>query len=320
MRGYLKIVVTGGAGYIGSYLVKKLMEEGNFVKSVDDLSNGHYQFLEGLKNKNLHLITGDIRDSELLSEAFRDADAVAHLAAISSLDFCRDNPEEAISVNIFGTHQVLEAARKEKVKKIIFCSSASVYGDPNRLPVDERHPLQPLNLYGVTKVAGEKLMESYHLNYGIDTISLRFGNVFGVGLYTHWDSVIPKFVKQGLEGNPLTIYGDGESSRDFVHIDDIIGAIILALRKEGIGGEVFNVGGEAISIGRLSEIIKNEIGKHTGKNVNVVHLPERAGEAKNFSYDLDKIEKCLGYKPSTCVKEGVSQLVKYWVNHCRTGS
>ena len=308
-----KIVVTGGAGYIGSYLVKKLLNSGHKVKSVDNLSRGNYQLLQDLQCENLRLVVGDVRDLISMGEAFKGADAVAHLAAISSLEDCRENPEEAISVNIFGTQQVLEAAVREKIEKVVFCSSASVYGNPERLPVDESHPLRPLNLYGVTKVAGEKLAESFHMNYHIETVSLRFGNVFGVGLYTNWDSVIPKFVKQGLSGKPLTIYGNGDSSRDFVHIDDIVKAIIMTVEKEDIGGEVFNVGGEVISIETLAKIVEDEVEKHTGKPTNRMYFPERKGEAKNFSYDLGKIEKCLGYKPSFNIKEGVSQLVKYYL-------
>lgn len=317
----MRIAVTGGAGYIGSTLVKSLLDDGGAVVSVDNLMKGDYRYLRELEaDRDLRLVVGDIRDSNLLDEVFRGADAVAHLAALPGLVLCRERPEEAVSVNVYGAHQVLEAARRMDVGRVVFCSSAAVYGTPVSIPVDEEHPLHPLNLYGVTKVAGEKLMESYNMNYGMETVSLRFGNVFGVGLYTRWQTVIPKFVRQGLEGKPLTIYGDGENSRDFVHVEDIVQAIILALKTKGIGGEAFNVGGETVKIGCLVEIVSDELEKATGRGIGFVHLPPRPGETKRFSYRLDKIEKVLGYKPKWSVRRGVEQLIEYRIRQMRAGA
>jgi UDP-glucose 4-epimerase len=314
----MRVAVTGGAGYIGSTLVKILLEEDASVVSVDNLMRGDYRYLKGLEtSRELELIVGDIRDRKLLEEAFRGAEAVAHLAALPGLTLCSERPEEAVSINIYGTHQLLEAARRLDIDKVVFCSSAAVYGTPLKMPVDEGHPLRPLNLYGVTKLAGEKLMESYHDNYGIETVSLRFGNVFGVGLYTRWETVIPKFVRQGLEGKPLTIYGDGESSRDFVHVEDIASAVTLALRKKGIGGEAFNVGGETVEIGSLAEIVSEELEKVTGKEAGSIHLPPRPMETKRFSYRLDKI-KTLRYKPKWSVRQGVKQLIDYRIRQMKT--
>lgn len=308
----MRVAVTGGAGYIGSTLVRGLLEDGSTVVSVDNLFRGDYRYLEGLKeNRKLELLVGDIRDPKILDEALIGADAVAHLAALPGLILCRESPKEAISINIYGTHEVLEAAMRWDIKKVVFCSSAAVYGTPKKRPVDEGQPLRPLNLYGVTKLAGEKLMESYHDIYNMDTVSLRFGNVFGVGQFTHWETVIPKFVRQGIEGNPLTIYGDGESSRDFVHVEDIVQAIILALRKTDLSGEVFNVGGETVKIGNLAEIISEELKKEMGFGASFVHLSPRPGETRWFSYDLRKIEKMLRYKPKWSVRKGVAQLIDY---------
>jgi len=310
----LRIAVTGGAGYIGSALVRGLVDDGASVVSIDNLIRGDYRYVRELGGgRDLKLVVGDIRDGGLLDEVFSGADAVAHLAAMSGLTLCREQPEEAISVNVYGTHQVLEAARRQGVGKVVFCSSAAVYGKPVAMPVGEGHPLRPLNLYGVTKVAGEKLMGSYHENYNIDTVSLRFGNVFGVGLYTHWDTVMPRFVRQGLEGKPLTIYGDGESSRDFVHVEDIVQAVALAIGKRGIGGETFNVGGKTVEIGRLAEIVSEELEKATGRGASAVHLPPRPGETKRFSYRLEKIGGALGYGPKWSVRKGVEQLIGYGI-------
>jgi len=309
----MKIAVTGGAGYIGSTLVKMLADKGHGVVSVDNLSLGDYSYLrsQGLGGR-AEFVEGDIRDIELLKRSFRGADAVAHLAAIPGLVLCAERPEEAVSVNIYGTQTVLEAASRLGIRRVVFCSSAAVYGTPVKLPVTEEHRLRPLNLYGVTKLAGEKIMDTYFDSCGMETVNLRFGNVFGVGLYTRWSTVIPKFVRQGMEGQPLTIYGDGNSSRDFVHVEDICQALTLALTKEGVGGEAYNVGGEAISIGSLSKIVSTEVEKATGRRVGVTHMPPRPGETREFSYNLRKIEECLGYRPGWDIEKGVIQLITYY--------
>jgi UDP-glucose 4-epimerase len=246
-----------------------------------------------------------------LEESFLNADAIAHLAAISGLVLCRENPEEATLTNIYGTHQVLETARKLDIQKVVFCSSAAVYGTPEKLPVTEDLLPNPLNLYGVTKLAGEQLMHIYWENYGIETITLRFGNVYGVGLYTNYDTVIPKFVKQGLNGGELTIYGDGKATRDFVHIEDIVHAITLSLNAKNMGGEIFNVGGEMMNIGDLAKQISKKVSDTTGKKVVISHHPPRLGETEQFYYNLDKIKKKLGYIPLWTIKKGITQIIDY---------
>ncbi len=308
----MRVAVTGGAGYIGSTLVKELVEEGENVVSVDNLMRGDYKHLRAVgAHEKAELHEGDIRVGKLLLKLFEGTDAIAHLAALPGLVLCRERPEEAVSINIYGTHQVLEAARKLDIEKIVFCSSAAVYGRPVELPVTESHPLRPLNLYGVTKLSGEKLMEVYWDNYGIKTISLRFGNVYGVGLFTNYETVIPKFVRQGLDGEPLTVYGDGDSSRDFVHVKDIVQAIVLSLKAMEKGGEVFNVGGETIKIGALASFVSESIERSMGEEVNITHLPPRIGETKHFSYNLEKIEKELGYRPNWNIRLGIEQIIKY---------
>lgn len=304
--------MTGGAGYIGSLLVKRLLDNGEDVVSVDNLMRGDYRHLTGIGvNKKAKLYEGDVRYGKLLERLFKNIDAIVHLAALSELVPCRERPEEAISINIFGTHQVLETARKLDIDKVVFSSSAAVYGKPQQLPVSEFHPLHPLNLYGTTKLAGEKLMDAYHVNYGIETVNLRLGNAFGIGLYTNYDAVIPKFIRLGLEGKPLTIYGDGDSSRDFVHVEDIVQAIMLSIRSKGLGGEVFNVGGETLKIGALANLVSRSVKKATGTGSRITHLPPRSGETKNFSYDLGKIHKALGYKARWGVKKGLEQILRY---------
>jgi UDP-glucose 4-epimerase len=184
-----------------------------------------------------------------------------------------------------------------------------------KMPVTEEHGLRPLNLYGVTKVAGEKIMNSFHDNYGIETVNLRFGNIYGVGIFTRYDTVIPKFVKQALTGNELTIYGDGEYTRDFIHVEDITKAIMLGLSLKGIGGEVFNVGGETMSVNEIAKIVKEEIWRSRKIKVKSISTPPRKGETKKFSYNLTKIQEKMGFRNSWKVRSGVKQLFDYSIKY-----
>jgi UDP-glucose 4-epimerase len=308
----MRVALTGGAGYIGSTLVTRLLERGDAVVSVDNQSIGDYDHLRGVKlGRKADLVVGDIRDQKLLEEKWKGCEAVAHLAALPGLVRCRDNPEEAVSVNVYGTHCVMETSRKLDIKRVVFCSSAATYGVPVRMPVTEDHPLRPLNLYGVTKVAGEQIINTYWDNYGIETVNLRFGNIYGVGVFTRWDTVIPKFVDQAVSGKPLTVFGDGEYSRDFVHVQDITKAMMLSLTTPGIGGETFNVGGETLTINTLTQIVKDELAEETGREAEAVNTPPRQGETKKFSYDLKKIRGRLGFANDWTVRAGVRQLIRY---------
>jgi UDP-glucose 4-epimerase len=309
----LKVGITGGAEYIGSTLVKRLTEMNHDIVSIDNESIGSYEYLIKEETEYTQLISGDIRNLKLLEKSWEGCDAVAHLAALPGLVLCKNNPEEAVSVNIFGTYNVLLAARKLGINRVVFCSSAAVYGEPSKLPVTEDHELNPLNLYGVTKLAGEKIMKTFHLNENIDTVNLRFGNIYGVGLYTRWDTVIPKFVKQALNGEPLTIYGDGTASRDFVHVEDITNAIILGVTNKNVGGEDFNVGGETLTINQIAKIVEREVEKKVGINVKTKNTIPREGETQEFSYDLSRIRDKLGFNNKWKVEEGIRQLIKYWI-------
>ena len=309
----MRVAVTGGAGYIGSTLAVRLLERGDDVVSVDDESLGYYGHLKRHKQgEKAECVVGDIRDLDLLVEEWRGCDAVAHLAALPGLVRCNEHPEEAVSVNVYGTYQVMEAARRLDIGRVVFCSSASTYGVPVQMPVTEEHPQRPLNLYGVTKVAGEQIVNTYWDNHGIETVNLRFGNIYGVGVYTRWGTVIPKFVNQGMSGEPLTVYGDGEYSRDFVHVQDISEAMMLALTKQGVGGETFNVGGETLTVNQIADIVKEEIAAETGGAAEAVNTAPRPGETKRFSYDLTKIRGVLGFENRWTVREGVRQLIEYW--------
>jgi UDP-glucose 4-epimerase len=307
----MRVAVTGGAGYIGSTLIKNLLAEGHSVASVDNGATGGHTRLEHLKSAKLRLIDGDIRDAGSLDNAFNDADAIVHAAALSDLDICNEKPDEAVSVNIYGTHRVCEAAMRNNIRRLVFCSSAAVYGKPATMPVTEKHATNPLNLYGVTKIAGEKILDAAHTNGGLENVNLRFGNVYGVGIYTNWVGVIPKFVALAIDGKPLTVYGDGESTRDFIHVEDITRAITLSLTTPGIGGETLNIGNETTTVNEIAAIVANEAEKATGKRVAVTHVPPRQGETKEFSYNTAKIKKTLGFEPKWKLRDGIRQIIQY---------
>ena len=308
----MKVGVTGGAGYIGSTLVIKLLEWGTEVVSIDNQMIGDYKHLaEDPIGKRSERVIGDIRDLDLLVEKWKDCDAIAHLAALPGLVLCNEKPEEAVSVNVYGTYQVMEAARKLDINRVVFCSSAATYGVPIQMPVTEDHPQRPLNLYGVTKVSGEQILNTYYDNYGIETVNLRFGNIYGVGLYTRWGTVIPKFVDQAVKGDKITIYGDGEYSRDFVHVQDIAKAMTLAMGMPNVGGESFNVGGETLTINEIASMVMEEYSKVTGGDAEAVNTLPRQGETKKFSYDLTKIRSKLNFENDWTVRDGIKQLIKY---------
>jgi UDP-glucose 4-epimerase len=307
----MRVAVTGGAGYIGSTLIKNLLAEGHSVSSIDNGATGGYTRLEHLKSAKLRLIDGDIRDAESLDDAFKGADAIVHAAALSDLDICNEKPHEAVSVNVYGTHRVCEAALRNNIRRLVFCSSAAVYGKPATMPVTEKHTTNPLNLYGITKIAGEKILDAAHANDGLENVNLRFGNVYGVGVYTNWVGVIPKFVALAIDGKPLTVYGDGESTRDFVHVEDITRAITLSLTTPGIGGETLNIGNETTTVNEIAAIVAKEAEKATGKRVEVTHVPPRQGETKEFSYNTAKIKKTLGFEPKWKLRDGIRQIIQY---------
>jgi len=316
----MNILITGGAGYIGSVLVKKLMDKKYFVLAVDNLTRGDYRYLSNYKdNPNLKLFIKDVRDRKKMEEIFKDnsINAVIHLAAIPGMERCRRDPYSAITTNIYGTYNIIELARMHDVDKVILASSAAVYGDTTKTPIKETHPLRPTNLYGVTKLAAEKLINAYYKNYGLSTIILRIGNVYGVGLYTYWENVIPKFVKQALTGQPLTIYGDGCQSRDFVHVWDVAQAIELALEAgKNVAGEVFNVGtGKPISVNFVADIISKIVKEKLGDNVKKIYLPPRKSEPhiRNFCLSISRIKEKLNFNPKWTIEKGVNQLINYFL-------
>lgn len=292
-------LITGGAGFIGTNLSERLVREGHKVVVVDDLSGGKAERLP--KEVIFHKL--DICNTEELTKAMKGVDIVVHLAALPRVQFSIEHPFDAQRVNVDGTLSVVESARMAGVKRIVYAASSSAYGDQAVMPLVETMPPQPKSPYGLHKYYGEILMKLWHDIHGIETVSLRFFNVYG----PHFDPngayalVIGKFLKQRSEGSPMTITGDGEQTRDFTHVRDTIDAVIRATQSDKVGsGEVFNVGaGRNASINKIAEIIGGP----------VEYLPARL-EPKHTLADSSSIRNALGWQPTVALEDGIGELKK----------
>ncbi|MDH5267092.1 MAG: NAD-dependent epimerase/dehydratase family protein [Candidatus Bathyarchaeota archaeon] len=315
----MNILVTGGAGYIGSGLLVRLGKEfpDATITSLDNLEGGNYRYVNYLrKERRYRLLVSDIRKkSDVQKAVTKDTAIIMHLAAIPGVKTCRDQPKKAIETNIYGTHLLLEEAVNCNVERFIFTSSAAVYGTPQQQPITEEHPLNPINLYGVTKVSGEKLVNACHANSGLTTTILRFSNVYGLGAYTRWKTVVPRFVWQATNDQPLTIRADGKQQRNFVHVQDIIDAFIQCSKasKQAVAGETFNLGGEALSVNSVAEIVIQEGEQRLGKEISTVFVPLEPGEVytSEFNYSSKRASRRIGYKRKRGVRQGVSELFDF---------
>jgi UDP-glucose 4-epimerase len=284
------ILITGGNGFIGINLANQL-NKNNYVKIYD---------IKGGK---------DIKNFKLLTKELRDVDIVFHFAALISVEESTRKPLEYIETNIIGSYNVLKAALDNGVKKVIFSSSAAVYGDSPRNPKKELMPLIPKSPYAFSKVAVEKFMEIFR-NNGLNTISLRFFNVYGPGqkLNSSYSSVIPIFIKRALKNEDLIIYGSGKQTRDFIYVDDVTNACILAAEK---GSEIFNIGsGTPTSINELSNLII-EI---TNSKSKIKNDKQREGDIVHSLADITKAKKYLGFKPRYGIREGLKNTVEWFKN------
>ena len=321
------ILITGGCGFIGVNLIKALLSRGDArILVVDNLSVGtredlgrvtEFQQIEtsDLEGKELRatvsLIKGDIRDADLAVKICRGMDAVVHLAANTGVIPSIDEPRADFEANVIGTFNYLEAARQNGAKKFIFASSGAPLGE-QLPPINEEKVPKPISPYGAGKLAGEGYCSAFFGSFGLKTIALRFGNVYGPRS-THKGSVVAKFIKQALAGETLVIYGDGSQTRDFIYIDDLINAI-LAATKAGVGGEVFQVAThKETTINEIAEMLKAIIGFKTGNTINLTYAEERAGEVKRNFSDISKARKLLCWEPRWSVEEGLRATVEWFV-------
>ena len=318
----MDILVTGGAGYIGSGLLVKLGREfpDANITSIDNLALGDYRYVNHLKkDRHYRLLIGDVGKKFDLQKAFtKETTWVIHLAAMPGVKLCKEQPKKAINSNFYGTHLLLEEAVNHNVERFIFTSSAAVYGIPKQQPITEEYPLKPINLYGVTKVAAEKIINACHANSGLTTTILRLSNVYGLSSYTRRKTVVPKFVWQATNDQPLTIRADGKQQRNFVHVQDVIDAVIRCLKapKKAVAGETLNIGGETRSVNQIAEIVIQEAKQKLGKEVQKVFTPLEPGEVytHEFSYSYTKASQKIGYKLKHELSQGVSELFNYALN------
>lgn len=295
----VKVIVTGGAGFIGSHLVNKLIERGDEVLVIDNLSTGKKQNL----SEKARFFELDIRDFAKIKPVFEQVEIVFHLAALPRVTTSIAKPQESNEINITGTLNVLEAARQAGVGRFVYSSSTSVYGNQETLPIREDIMAQPMSPYGVQKLVGELYCQVYSRLYGLPTVCLRYFNVFGPrqDAESEYSGVIAKFLKLKQEGKPLTVVGDGEQRRDFTSVFDVVRATILASQSAKVGrGESINIAsGKNYSINQLADIIGGE----------KKYIPERPGEIRNSLADISKAKKLLAWQPEYDLAKGLQEML-----------
>lgn len=307
MKTYL---VTGGAGFIGSHIVRHLVKQGRRVRVLDNFSSGKEANIREVIGC-IELIRGDIRDARVCKQAAEGVDFVLHQAALRSVPKSLDRPAEYNSVNIDGTMNMLEASRQAKVKCFVFASSSSIYGDTTHFPQKETDLPRLISPYALTKLAGEYYCKIFTLHYGLPTVCLRYFNVFGPrqGLDDEYAVVIPKFISCMLKDQQPPIYGTGRQSRDFTFVQNVVKANLLAVSKPKAIGNVFNIaGGKDYSILDLAGFLN----KIMGKSLKPKFLPLRKGDVFRTNADLTRARKLLGFKPEIEFFKGLEITVKYF--------
>lgn len=303
-----KVLVTGGAGFIGSNLVKKLLDNGISVTVLDNFLSGYSENL--ISFPNINLIEGDVRNRNAVDEAIKGAEVVFHLAASVGNKRSIDMPIVDAEINVMGTLNVLEAARKEGVRKIVTSSSAGIFGELKTLPIKEDHPIEPDSPYGCTKLCEEKLCLSYAKLYDLEAVCLRYFNVYGPNQrFDAYGNVIPIFVFRMFKGEPILIFGDGEQTRDFVHVNDVVQANIKAANATGVSGAFNIASGSRITINELAGWIKKE---GDLPDTEIIHGKERPGDVKHSLADISLANEMIGYEPKVDLKKGIKEYVE-WV-------
>ncbi|MGA8765987.1 MAG: SDR family oxidoreductase [Candidatus Acidiferrales bacterium] len=306
----MRYLVTGGAGFIGSNIVDELVQRGHDVAVLDDLSTGKEANLAGVRKKiDLHI--GSVTDLAAAQSACRGADYVIHLAARTSVPRSVENPLDTNHVNIDGTLNVLVAARDAKVRRLVYAASSSAYGETPTLPKVETMQPEPISPYGVTKYVGELYAQVFGRVYGLENASLRYFNVFGPRQdpTSQYSGVLSRFMLAVIEGKPPVIFGDGEQSRDFTYVENIVDETLRACEANGASGKVFN-GGTGVRI-TLNEVLKL-IEKITGKKISAKYDPPRSGDILHSQADISLARKVLGYEPRVGFEEGLRRTWEWY--------
>jgi nucleoside-diphosphate-sugar epimerase len=305
----VRTLVTGGAGFIGSHLTRRLVGEGHEVRVIDNFSTGSRGNLSGLED-SVELIEGDMQSYERVHNAVNGCEVVFHEAALPSVPRSIQDPLTSNAVNVIGTLNLLLASRDSGIRRVVFASSSSIYGSDRTLPKQEDRAPQPIAPYAVAKLAGEGYCRSFSQVYGLETVALRYFNVFGPGQdpLSQYAAVIPKFITALLEGSQPVVNGDGEQSRDFTYIDNVIDANLLAAAAADVSGHTFNIAcGERVSLNRLLGDLRQIIGSEVEAN----YVEARPGDVKHSLADIAKAKEMLGYRPAIDFSEGLQRTVAH---------
>jgi UDP-glucose 4-epimerase len=318
----MRWLITGGCGFIGSSLINHLLNNcpEAAITVLDNLSVGSREDLNatvsaarnrpGKGSVDVELVEGDIRDFDTCLKCCDRIDVVVHLAANTGVAPSVENPGYDMEANVIGTFNILEAARQKHVKKFIFASSGAVIGEVEP-PIHEEKLPRPVSPYGASKLAGEGYCSAFYKTFGIDTISLRFGNVYGP-FSKHKNSVVAKFFRHALAGKSLEIYGNGNQTRDFIYIDDLIQAIMLSVKSD-IGGEIFQIATyKEITVNEIAVKIKHLIETRASIKINIVHIESRLGDVKRNYSDISKAKRMLGFSPEVNLDKGLINTFEYF--------
>lgn len=302
-----KYLVTGGAGFIGSHIVRALLEQGDFVRILDNFSTGKRENIQDLP---VEIVEGDLRDSAKVAEAVQDIDIIFHEAAFVSVPQSMDEPMTCFDINQRGTESLLEAARKAGVKRVVLASSAAVYGDLEMMPLEEQFPLRPLSPYAVSKRVDELYAEMYTRSFGLEVVALRYFNVYGPRQRpdSMYAAAVPIFTRRLIDGNPIIIYGDGGQTRDLIYIGDIVRANLVASEHPDAPGQVFNIcSGDEIRIIDLVEGLMDLFPDAPAPEFG----PARAGDIYRSVGSPAKAQKMLGFKAQTFLADGLKAVVDW---------
>ena len=303
-------LVTGGAGFIGSHLVQRLVQRGERVRVVDNLCNGSIERL-GQVRSAIDFVEADLAEPQVCDRVVDGVTYVLHQAAVPSVQRSIRDPLASNRANVTATLNLLESCRTRAVSRFVYAASSSVYGNTAVLPKQEDMPANPMSPYALQKYVGERYARIYHELFGVETVSLRYFNVFGPSQdpQSEYSAVIPKFIDKLLNDETLTIFGDGEQSRDFTYVDNVVEANLRAITATGAAGQVCNIGcGTRISLNRLVTILETII----GRKARVEYQPARRGDVRDSQADINRARSILDYSPQFSIEDGLSKTIEWF--------